>query len=434
MKEYLEVEELLAMYKSYMMPSLQFYYEEPMNLVRGFRQWLFDAKGKRYLDFFGGILTVMSGHSLPEINQEIISQINNLQHTSTVYLIQPMVELAQKLSAITPGALKKSFFVNSGTEANEGALMLAGIYTGNSHVVAITHSYHGRSMVAQGITGQAPWRSGGASLPGISFTPSAYCYRCAFDKEYPGCDLHCAYHLEEVIQTTTPGRIAALIAEPIQGVGGFITPPKEYFSILERITREYGGLFICDEVQTALGRTGQTLFGIEDWGVEPDIMTLSKGVANGSPMGVYIAREEVADSYTGPSICTFGGNHISSVAALANIAFILQENLMENSRKLGEHLMTGLQDLKTRSSLIGDVRGKGLMVGVELVQDKKTRAPAPKETAQVMEVAKDKGLLVGRGGLYANVLRLAPPLTIEAGDVQSALTILEEAFASVEGR
>lgn len=203
MSEYMEVEDLLPQYDSYIMPSLRFYYKRPMNLVRGSKQWLFDARGRRYLNFFGGILTVMTAHSLLDITPQIIEQLKNLQHTSTVYLIQPMVELAQRLSEITPGALKKSFFVNSGTEANEGALMLAGNFTRNSQVVALTHSYHGRSMVAQGITGQAPWRSGGVSLPGISFTPSTYCYRCVFDKKYPDCDLHCAYHLEEVIRTTT---------------------------------------------------------------------------------------------------------------------------------------------------------------------------------------------------------------------------------------
>lgn len=426
------VEEVLAKKEEYIMPSVGHYYKEPMNLVKGEGNYLYDQKGKEYLDCFGGILTVMTGHSLPQIIGPIKEQLERLQHTSTVYLIQPMVLLAEKLSQLTQGKLKKTFFVNSGTEANEGALMLAKMYSGNNDIIALSHSYHGRSYVAQSITGQASWRAGKDTLPGIAFTPNGYCYRCSYNMTYPGCDVHCAHQLREIIRTQTSGHIAAIIAEPIQGVGGFVTPPREYFTILHEIVKEHGGLFISDEVQTALGRTGDYFFGITHWDVEPDIITMAKGVANGAPMGLYMAREEIADIYQGPSISTFGGNHISTTAALANLDLIEEENLIENTSRVGEYFFKGLEELQKRSMYIGDVRGRGLMLGLEIVEDRESKAPSPEKTIEIMEVAKDHGLLIGKGGLFANTLRLAPPLRFQEKDVDEALEILEKTFHEVE--
>lgn len=425
-------EEVLAKKQEYIMASVSHYYQNPMNLVRGEGHLLYDQEGKEYMDCFGGILTVMTGHSLPEIIEPVKEQLDNLTHTSTVYLIQSMVLLAERLSQLSKGELKKSYFVNSGTEANEGALMLAKMYTGNNDIIALSHSYHGRSYVAQSITGQAAWRAGKETLPGISFTPNAYCYRCNYQMTYPACDLHCAHQLKEIIRTQTSGHLAAIIAEPIQGVGGFVTPPKEYFSILYEIVKEHGGLYISDEVQTALGRTGEHFFGIDHWGVKPDMVTMAKGLANGSPIGVYLAKEEIADIYKGLSISTFGGNPISSTAALANLDLIEEENLIENSAKVGDYFFKHLQELQKESSYIGEIRGKGLMIGIEIVEDKTSRAPSPQKTVEIMELAKDHGLLIGKGGLFANTLRLAPPLRFTEENVDEAMKILEKVFHRIE--
>lgn len=425
-------EEVLAKKQEYIMPSVSHYYKEPMNLVKGEGHFLYDQEGKKYMDCFGGILTVMTGHSLPEIIEPMKEQLDNLIHTSTVYLIQPMALLAERLSKLTKKELKKSYFVNSGTEANEGALMLAKMRTGNTDIIALSHSYHGRSYVAQSITGQAAWRAGKETLPGITFAPNGYCYRCNYNMSYPGCDLHCAHQLKEIIRTQTSGHIAAIIAEPIQGVGGFVTPPKEYFSILYAIVKEHGGLYISDEVQTALGRTGKHFLGIEHWGVKPDMVTMAKGLANGSPIGVYMAKEEIADVYQGLSISTFGGNPISSTAALANLDLIEEEGLMERAATVGDYFFKRLEDLEKNSSYIGEIRGKGLMIGIEIVEDKKSKAPSPKKTVEIMEIAKEHGLLIGKGGLFANTLRLAPPLRFKKEDVDEAMIILEKVFHKLE--
>jgi len=338
-----------------------------------------------------------------------------------------MVNLAEKLAQITPGRLQKSFFTNSGTEADETAIMLARVYTDAQEIIALRHGYSGRSALAMTLTGQANWRIGGTQILGIKHAHNAYCYRCAFNREYPNCDLECAYDVEELIQTTTSGRVAAFIAEPIQGVGGFITPPPEYFPIVADIVRKYGGLFISDEVQTGFGRTGGKWFGIEHWGVEPDIITCAKGIANGVPMGATIATAEVADSFRGLTISTFGGNPVSCAAALATIEVIEEENLVNNAQVVGNYLRERLEELKEKHPLVGDVRGMGLMQGVELVREGKE--PAKQEILQVFEATKRRGLLIGKGGLYGNVIRIAPPLNTSRADVDEAIRILDEAFA-----
>ncbi|MFQ5789807.1 MAG: aspartate aminotransferase family protein, partial [Acidobacteriota bacterium] len=277
--------------------------------------------------------------------------------------------------------------------------------------------------------GHASWRLGGTRVAGIKHVASAYCYRCPFGLTYPSCDIRCARDIEEAIQTSTCGRIAAFLAEPIQGVGGFITPPAEYFQIAVDIVRKYGGVFICDEVQTGWGRTGDYWCGIEHWNVEPEIMTFAKGMANGTPVGATIARSDVADSIEGNTLSTFGGNPVSMAAARAVIQVIERDNLRENARKVGDHLRNRLDELARKYPLIGDVRGKGLMQALELVGEAK--APAPKATALLMEKARDHGLIVGKGGLYGNVIRITPPLNIGTGDVDDALRMLERALDEV---
>lgn len=416
-------------HKKYIFQALGNYYQEPLVAVRGEGQYLYDDAGRQYLDFFGGILTVSVGHCHPEVTKRIVEQATRLQHSSTVYVIPPMVELAERLARITPGSLQKSFFTNSGTEANETAVLLAKIYTDRQEVVALRHGYSGRSMLAMSLTGHASWRSGGTHILGVKHAHSPYCYRCAFGRTYPDCDLECARDLEELIKTETSGRIAAFLAEPIQGVGGFITAPKEYFQVAVPIIRKYGGVFICDEVQTGFGRTGGKMFGIEHYGVEPDIMTFAKGLANGAPIGATIARPEIADAWQGPTISTFGGNPVSMAAALATLDVIVKEDLPHNAEVVGAHLKQGLLGLQEKHRCIGEVRGMGLMLGMEIVHEHKE--PAADLVAQIFEKTKELGLLIGKGGLYGNVLRITPPLNITAADVDEAVRVLDKAFASL---
>jgi 4-aminobutyrate aminotransferase-like enzyme len=293
-------------------------------------------------------------------------------------------------------------------------------------VIALRHGYSGRTHLAMSLTAHAAWRLTPTPTPGIHHIPNAYCYRCPFGLTYPSCDLKCAKDLEEAIQTVTSGRLAAFVAEPIQGIGGFITPPKEYFSEIIAIVRKYGGLFICDEVQTAWGRTGGKMFGIEHWGVEPDIMTFAKGMANGTPIGATIATAEIADSMKGMSISTFGGNPVASAAALATIEVVEEENLVENARVMGKRLRDGLEALKKKYPVIGDVRGMGLMQGLELVGENKQ--PQPEATKRLFEATKANGLLIGKGGLAGNVIRITPPLNVTGDQIDQALKMLDRSF------
>lgn len=413
--------------REFVFPSVATYYQEPLALERGEGKYVYAEDGAQYLDFFGGILVVSVGHCHPKITERVCQQVRTLQHTSTLYLQRNMADLAEKLAEIAPGRLKKTFFSNSGTEANELAVQLAKIYTDAQEIIALRHGYSGRSAVAMSLTGHANWRVGGTQILGIKHAHNPYCYRCAFGLTYPNCDLRCARDVEELIKTTTSGRVAAFLAEPIQGVGGFITPPAEYFQIVAEIVRRHGGLFISDEVQTGFGRTGSNWFGIEHWGVEPDIITCAKGIANGAPMGATVASPEVADSFQGLTISTFGGNPVSCAAALATIEVMEEERLLQNAQVVGDYLLARLEELKDKYPLVGDVRGMGLILGVELVREHKE--PASEEILQVFEATKKRGLLIGKGGLYGNVIRIAPPLNIDKSDVDEAVRILDEAIA-----
>jgi len=413
----------------YLFPCVTNYYSNPLPIKKGEGLYVYDWEDNKYLDLFGGILTVSIGHCQPEILKEIDDQLHTLQHTSTLYPTYPMVALAEKLSEITPGKLGKSFFTNSGTEANEMAILTAQLYTGAREIVALRHSYHGRSSLAMTLTGHAAWRVGGNYIPGITHAPSPYCFRCEFGATYPNCEIECARDIDELIKTTTSGKIAAFIAEPIQGVGGFITPPKEYFGVAVGIIKKYGGLFISDEVQTGFGRTGGKWFGIEHWGVEPDIMTFAKGLANGVPIGATIAVPEVADSFKGLTISTFGGNPVSARAGLATLQYMEDHRIVRHVEEVGNYLKGRLTELQGKYRLIGDVRGKGLMLGIELVKGKKE--PAVSEILQLFENTKKRGLLIGKGGLYGNVVRISPPMIIDKSGVDEAIRILDQAFAEI---
>jgi 4-aminobutyrate aminotransferase len=423
---------ILLAQKEFLFPAVFNYFKEPLVVSHAKDQYVWDAEGNQYLDFFGGIVTVSVGHCNEQVNAKVHAQIDKLEHVSTVFVNEPQVALAQKLAQITPaGALRKSFFTNSGTEANETAILAARCYTGSTEIIALRHSYHGRSAGMMGVTGQSTWKLGPPQA-GVVHAVNAYCYRCPFGLEYPSCEVKCAQDVEQVIRTTTSGRVAAFIAEPIQGVGGFITPPQEYFKIVTDIVRKYGGIFIADEVQTAWGRTGSKWFGIEHWGVTPDIITSAKGLGNGMPIGLTIARPEVADAMKGVTISTFGGNPVVTTAAKAVIDYIEEQNLMRNTEETGAYLRGRLLDLKDKYQLIGDVRGMGLLQAMELVEDRRTKVPATAATLQMMEATRDNRIMVGRGGLYGNVLRLSPPMNIGRADVDEFILRLDAAFAKVE--
>jgi 4-aminobutyrate aminotransferase len=425
-------EEILLAQREFLFPAVFHYYKEPLVISHAKDQYVWDADGHQYLDFFGGIVTVSVGHCNDAVNKKVHAQIDKLEHVSTLFANEPQVALAQKLAQITPaGTLRKSFFTNSGTEANETAILAARCYTGSTEIIALRHSYHGRSAGTMGLTGQATWKLGPPQA-GIVHAVNAYCYRCPFGLEYPSCEVKCGQDVEQVIRTSTSGRVAALIAEPIQGVGGFITPPKEYFKIVSDIVRKYGGIFIADEVQTAWGRTGGKWFGIEHWDVRPDIITSAKGLGNGLPIGLTIARPEVADAMKGVTISTFGGNPVVTTAAKAVIDYIEEQNLLRNTEETGAYLRGKLIDLKDKHALIGDVRGMGLLLAIELVEDRRTKVPATAATALLIEAARENRIMTGRGGLYGNVLRLSPPMNIGRADVDEFILRLDASFAQVE--
>jgi 4-aminobutyrate aminotransferase-like enzyme len=429
-------DELILAHTTYLFPAVFHYFEQPLVLERAQGQFCYDADGNEYLDFFGGIVTVSVGHGNPKVRAAIAAQLDKLTHVSTCFATEPMVALAKQLASISPlaagdGRPAKLYFTNSGTEADETAILAARMYTGASEVIALRHGYHGRSALAMALTGHAAWRLGPATQPGIVHAHAAYCYRCPFGLSYPDCGVKCATDVEELIKTSTSGRIAAVIAEPIQGVGGFITPPKEYFPIVAEIVKRHGGLFISDEVQTAWGRTGGKWFGIEQWGVKPDIVTSAKGLANGLPIGVTMARADVADAMKGLAISTFGGNPVATAAGKAVLDYIAEENLLDNTAAVGAYLKDGLQALAAKHARIGEVRGMGLLLGVELVRDRRTKEPAAAETNALLARCRDQRVLVGKGGLYGNVIRISPPMNIARADADEFLRRFDAALAAV---
>ncbi|MBL8632142.1 MAG: aspartate aminotransferase family protein [Myxococcales bacterium] len=419
------------LHREYMMPSTFHYYPESLVLQRGDGMFLFDAEGQKYLDFFGGILTVSLGHCHPEVIGAVREQLGTLGHTSTLYQNEWIVRLAQKMAEITPGNMQQSFFSNSGSEADEMAVLLAKLHTGRQEIVALRHSYSGRGMYAISAMGHASWRPIAPVMPGISLMPAPYCYRCPFGQTYPSCDIRCADDVKEVLATTTTGQPAAFIAEPILGVGGFITPPKEYFQKVLEPIRKAGALFICDEVQTGFGRTGTYWNGIEHFGVQPDIMTFAKGIASGMPMAATITSKEIAASFKGLTISTYGGNPISSVAALATIHVMQREDIPQRAARLGNRLRQGLLALQEKFPIIGDVRGMGLMQGIELVEDRKTKEPSAKRANQMIEVLRRRHFLIGKGGLYGNTLRIAPPMLVTESQIDEALAHLDAGLSEV---
>jgi alanine-glyoxylate transaminase/(R)-3-amino-2-methylpropionate-pyruvate transaminase len=424
-------EEVLALRRQYLTPGLITYYRDPLLVVEGHMQYLWDETGKQYLDGFAGIVSVSVGHCHPKVVEKVREQVGKLQHTTTIYLHPTVGLLGQKLAEhLPPGSgLSVSYFTSSGSEANEIALLSAREYTGNGDVISLRNGYHGGTQGALGLTAVGTWKFKSSPVVNVRHATPGYCYRCPYGLEYPSCGVKCARDVEELIRHETSGEVACFIAEPIQGVGGTVVPPPEYFPIIYDIVRKYGGLCIADEVQTGFGRTGTKFWGFENWGVTPDLVTMAKGIGNGAPLGACVTRPEIAAVMKNRlHFNTFGGNPVSVTQGLATLEVIDAENVQQNALQVGTHLKGRLRELQQRQLLIGEVRGMGLMLGVELVRDRRTKEPATAETVEVVERCKERGLLVGKGGLYGNVLRIKPPMCLTKDDADFLADCLDEAL------
>ncbi|MGH7540401.1 MAG: aspartate aminotransferase family protein, partial [Gemmatimonadota bacterium] len=391
--------------------------------------WVRDVDGNEYLDFFSGILTTSVGHGHPAVLAAARAQMERLGHASTLYVTEPQVRVAKTLGALAPAGLTRACFTNSGTEAVESAITAACLFTGRSEVIALRYAYSGRSALATGMTGQAPWRSMPSSIAGIKHVRAPYVYRSplgpdATEEEHTALFIS---DLVETIETTTGRKPAALFAETILGAGGFIVPPGDYFRQAAEVIRSYGGLLIIDEVQTGFGRTGGKWFGIEHWGVEPDLMVMAKGIANGFPVGATLARDEIAEAWSGPSISTFGGNPVCMAAAHATLEVMQAEDVPARSAARGGQLRARLDALKDEYAWIGDVRGMGLMQALELVEDRETKAPSRRRASALLEATKEEGLLVGVGGLHGHVVRTGPSMLITEEETEEGLDRLARA-------
>ncbi len=393
-------QEVLAMRQQYLSPGLLTYYKDPLLVVEGKMQYLWDETGKRYLDAFAGIVTVSVGHCHPKIVEKVREQVGKLQHVTTIYLHPTIGQFGKKLAEHMPEGsnLTVTYFTNSGSEANEIAMLSAREFTGNNEIISLRNAYHGGTSATMGLTAHSTWKFKSNSTVGIKNALAPYCYRCPYGLEYPSCGLKCAHDVENVIKYETSGQVAAFIAESIQGVGGTIVPPPEYFGIVYEIVRKAGGLCIADEVQAGFGRTGTKFWGFENYGVKPDMVTMAKGIGNGVPLGACVSKPEIAKVMKNRiHFNTYGGNPISMTQGLATLEIIDSEGIQKNAHEIGNHLKKGLTELQSRHNLIGEVRGMGLMLGAELVRDRKTKEPANTEASEVLELARERGLAAGQG-------------------------------------
>ncbi len=424
--------ELLARHRRVIPDWLTLLYDQPIELVSGSGRRVIDSEGRTYLDFFGGILTTLTGHAVPEVVDAIRTQAGRMLHTSTLYLIRPMIELAERISALSGIPDAKVFFVNSGSEANDTALQLCCTVRQSNQVLALRNSYHGRSFASMAVTGLRTWSASSLTPVNVSYVHGGYRFRSPFghlpDAEYIAA---CAADLEDVIRTTTAGDVACMIAEPIQGVGGFIVPPDGLFGAMRQVLDDYGILFVSDEVQTGWGRTGEHFWGYQAHGMTPDLLTFAKGLGNGLAIGGVAGRADLIDAVHANSISTFGGNPLATAGALANLDFLLSQDLQANALARGAQLMDQLTPLSGKLPTVGDVRGKGLMIAVELVQPG-GRAPDPQAASVTLEGCRARGLLVGKGGVYGNVLRIAPPLSVTADEIDEAGAALVDALAEMD--
>ncbi|MEM8679093.1 MAG: aspartate aminotransferase family protein [Planctomycetota bacterium] len=426
-------DEVLALRHQYVSPGVIRYYKDPLMIVEGHMQYLYDETGKRYLDGFAGIVTVSVGHCHPQVAEKVKDQLGKLQHTTTIYLHPTIGQFAERLASKMPNGLDKTYFTSSGSEANELGILSAREFTGNRDVISLRNGYHGGTATPISLTAHHTWKFKSNTDNNVHHTHAGYCYRCPYGLTYPSCDLKCAHDIKEVIQYHTSGEIACFIGEPIQGVGGAVTPPREFFQIVYDAVRAHGGLCIADEVQGGFGRTGNHYWAHQNYDVVPDMITMAKGIGNGVPLGAMTTKTDIAQVMANRlHFNTFGGNPVSMVQGLATLEVIDEEGIQANAKAVGTALKSGLSDLADRHPLIGDVRGMGLMLGVELVKDRESKEPAATETAEVVELAKERGLLLGKGGLYGNTLRIKPPMCISSDDAQFMVDCLDEVLTLVE--
>ncbi len=426
-------QEVLALRKQYTNPAIFTLYREPLMIVEGHMQYLFDETGRRYLDLFAGIVTVSVGHCHPRVTRAMQEQLATLVHTTTIYLHPNFARMAEKLASKMPPGLDVTYFVNSGSEANDLAIMMARAYTGNQDVVAVRNSYHGGSPSSMAATSHHTWKYPQQINSGIHHAICPDPYRSPFTGTPAEIATKSVQDIQDLIRYSTPGSIAAFIAEPMQGVGGVTHGAPNYLKEAYAVARAHGGVCIADEVQTGFGRTGEHYWGFQNFGVVPDIVTMAKGIGNGAPLAAVTTRREIAEKLTQRiHFNTFGGNPVSMAAGLAVLEAIDEDGLMANSRTVGGRFKSGLEDLMRRHQLIGDIRGKGLMLGVELVRDRGTKQPAKEEALEIMELAREMGVLLGKGGLDGNTLRIKPPMCISAADVDFALEVLDVALTKVE--
>ncbi len=425
-------DEVMALRKEFVNPGIFLYYAKPIMLVEGKMQYVWDHTGKRYLDGLGGIVTISVGHCHPHVISAANKQNEILQHSTNIYLQPNIAEYAAKLASKLPGELKMCYFVNSGSEANDLALLMARAHTGNYDVIALRNAYHGGNSSAMALTGHSNWKYNVPHSFGVHHAVAPYPYRGPFGYDDAQAGKKYADDVKDLIEYATSGKVAAYIAESIQGVGGFVEFPDGYLKQAYEHVRAAGGVCIADEVQTGFGRTGTHFWGFENHDVIPDIVTMAKGIGNGCPLAAVVTTPQIAQSLLGKvHFNTFGGNPVASATGKAVLEVIEKENLQANSLKLGNHILAGLKKLKEKHKVVGDVRGKGLMLGVEMVKDRTTKEPAKAECTQVLESAKDMGLLLGKGGLWGQTLRFAPPMCINESDADFLVEVLDAAFSSL---
>jgi 4-aminobutyrate aminotransferase-like enzyme len=418
--------------RKHLFAAQQTYYDEPLTLTGGEGTRVKDDAGNEYLDAFAGIATNTLGYGDNAVAQAVADQAKKLVHVSTLYLTEEMLDLAETVASVAPEGMTKSFFSNSGSEANEMATLAARTAKNSLDFLALEHAYHGRTAYTVALAGQSNWRNFATEYPHVAFVPNPYCYRCPLGLEYPSCEIACARSAKRVIETQTSGAPAAMIAETIAGVGGIVTPPPEYFTVLRETLEPFGTLLIADEVQAGWGRLGDGMFGmVSSYGVVPDIITSAKGLGSGVPIGITITRPELADVFKGPHINTFGGNPLASRAAKVTIEVIEKQDLIANAKRQGQTLLAGLRELQQRYPLIGEVRGKGLMIGVELVKDRNTKAYASAEATRLVDEMRKRGVLVGKGGRFGNVIRIQPPLIFSSDDCAQFLKAFEGSLAAL---
>ncbi len=429
-----DYQDMLASRKKNYLP-LALYNDTPLHLVKAKGEYVWDGEGRRYLDCIGGIVCISAGHNHPTIKAKLIEMLENdeIQHTSTLYLSRHLIELTEAMVERAPQGLDRAAFTNSGSEANELAFMCARNATGENIIINLRHSYHGGTAATLAQCGHHTWRFRSQPVTNAVSAMEPYCYRCPFQQKPDSCNLECAQNVETTIQTATHGAIAGMVVEPVMGVGGFITPPDAYFTEVTDIVHRYGGKYISDEVQTGAGRCGNEFLLSKELGIDCDIVSMAKGLGNGTAIGGVVMKSDIADALQGKMYFnTFAGDPMQAAQAKATMDVIAEENLSANALVMGQRIVDGIKDMMSRHPLIGDVRGRGLLLGMELVKDRNTKEHAVEEAARLMDLCKDRGVLLGKGGLRGNVVRIAPPLTINAEQVDHLLTVVDQVLTDIE--